>query len=123
MRLRNLGRYGDIASDLSAALGNPATLALAAVCPTLTISTNLTPPLTVDLTGGGGGTGGGLAAFLQPTIVLNTAAGPVTIAPAGPSQGVNSSVGTWAMLAGLAVAGIVGFGYWLGVSASKPRSA
>lgn len=105
-------RLGDLSSDLSAG----ATNALAAISPTITISTNLTPPLTIDLTGGGGGSSGGLVALLQPTIVANTPAGPITIAPAGPSQGINSGVGVWAAFAGLALAGLIGFGYWLGAN-------
>lgn len=103
-------RFGDI--DLS----QPAAAALAAVAPTLTIQTNLTPPVTIDLTGGGGGSGQGLMTLLQPTLTLNTVAGPVQIAPAGASGGISPNLTTWSVFAGLLLAGFVGLGYYLGVS-------
>jgi hypothetical protein len=115
MRIRsNVRRLGDL-PDLSS-LSTPGTQALAAIAPTLTIATNLTPPVTLDLTGGGGGSSAGLMGLLQPTLTLNTVAGPVQIAPAGASLGVNSAVGTWAAVAGLGLAALVGFGYWLGAN-------
>jgi hypothetical protein len=98
-------------------LSDPATIALAAITPTLTIQTSITPPMTIDLTGGGGGSSGGLVTFLKPTVTLNTPLGGVVIAPAGAASGITPDVGTWAMFAGLALAGLIGFGFWLGYSA------
>jgi len=120
MRLSKLSRYGrlgdltDIAAGLGTDLNGAGQAALEAIAPSITISTTLTPPLTIDLTGGGGGSPSGLLMFLRPVVTLNSPAGPITIAPAGQSTGINPSVGTWAVLAGAMLAGLIGVGYYLG---------
>ena len=104
------GRFGDLN------LSDPTVIALAAVAPSMTVETTLTPPMEIDLTAQGGAPPSPLITFLRPTVRLNTAGGIVTIAPAGEAGAIaGSSVAGWAALVGLAFASIVGFGFWLGV--------
>ena len=110
MRIRNQRRVGYTGTlDLS----SPTAQALAAITPTITFSTNLTPPLVIDLTGGGGGSPSGLASLLQPTLTLNTPVGGIVVAPFGPAV-AGSSLGLWTTLVGLGFAAVIGAGFWWG---------
>lgn len=121
MRMQNLSHSGRLRAFGDIDLSNPVTAALAAITPTLTFSTNLTPPIPINLTGGGGGGGSNaLLTLLQPTLTLQTPAGNVVIAPAGPSLGVNGTAAAWAAYAGMALAALIGFGAWLGYQAAQP---
>jgi hypothetical protein len=121
MRIRNSSRtrrglsgFGDLGSDAIAAL--------ATVSPIVTIQTSVTPEIPINLTGTpgagvGANSGGALVNFLQPTVRFYAADGQTvlaTIAPNGVPSGISSAVGTWAAVAGLLLAGLIGLGYMVG---------
>lgn len=118
MRTQNLARRGHVRTFGDIDLSNPAMASIAGLVPSLTFSTNLTPPLPIDLTGGGGAPSP-LMTLLQPTLTLHTPAGDVVVAPAGQSLGVNGTAATWAAYIGLGMAALVGLGVYLGYNAKN----
>jgi len=106
-------RLGDVGSDVSSVLST--------IAPGATLYTNVTPPVDISFQGGGGGGPGGgtdpLLSFLQPTLVVHTAAGDVVVAPAG--QANVNSFGTWAAVAGVGLAIFGGIFMMLGYKLAK----
>jgi hypothetical protein len=108
--------YGDLTSDLNGVGAS----AIQSLVPSLTVETTLTPPIPIaldpTLTPGNPSP---LLSLLRPTVILNTPAGPVTVAPYGQALGISSDVNTWGMLAGVGLAAFAGFFVWLGTRLVK----
>jgi hypothetical protein len=107
----DLRGYGD---DVSSALLNSGVQAsIAAISPTMTISTAISPPITIDFTtNGSGGQPDPLVNWLRPMVVMHTAGGDLTVAPAG--QPPAGSQGQFAVMAGLALAAFAGLFIFIG---------
>lgn len=83
------------------------------------VKTTLTPPITLPLTDVTEGPPNPVAAFLQPTVILDTPGGPITIAPYGEATLAADSVQTWSIVGGVVLAGFAGLFLWLGYKLHK----
>lgn len=105
---RPANRYGDVD------WGGAASTVLTSVVRGVSVRSTVLPPMEVDLQTPTDPATSRMMAFLKPTLIFNTIAGPVTVAPYGEAQGLARDVLDWALYAGIGLAAWTGFSMWVG---------